>query len=161
MSRVGDRRPPRSDEGGFVAGAEALVFGVLIFVIGTLIVVNAWGVIDAKFATSAAAREAVRAAVESDPGDDLTARAEQAARSTLEGYGRDATGFGLTALGATTLERCAEVGFEVEVTVPGVMLLGDMALGQFQVSSSHYELVEPYRSGLSVDGPEAGVSCVF
>jgi hypothetical protein len=146
---------------GFVAGAEALIFGVLIFVIGTLIVVNAWGVIDAKFATAAAAREAVRAVVESHPGDDLQSRAERVAASTLRGYGRSDSDVAVVPLGATTLERCAGVGYQVEVTVPGVAFIGDVALGEFTVASRHYELVEPYRSGLPLEDTEAGVTCVF
>ena len=42
-----------------------LPFGVLIFVVGSLLIANAWAVVDAKLATTAAAREAARAYVES------------------------------------------------------------------------------------------------
>jgi hypothetical protein len=149
------------DEGGFVAGAEALVFGVLIFVIGTLVVVNAWSVIDAKFATSAAAREATRAAVAAAPGTDLNAVAEAAARSTLEGYGRDATGAVVRPVGATTLERCAEVGYVVEISVPAAAFVGVAAPASFTVTGRHHELVDPYRSGLPVPDPAEGGSCVL
>lgn len=150
-------------QAGFVAGAEALIFGVLIFVIGTLIVVNAWGVIDAKFATSAAAREVTRTVVESTPGTDLQARAEAVARSTLAGHGRGGADLRVTSVGADGLSRCAEVGYEVEVTVPAVAFVGSVALGRFRVSSRHYELVDPYRSGLPVtdEEREQGASCVF
>lgn len=146
---------------GFVAGAEALIFGVLIFVIGTLIVVSAWGVVDAKFATSAAAREATRAVVASTPGTDLQATAEAAARTTLDGHGRTGAEAQVTPLGATALARCAEVGYEVAVTVPAVALVGDVAIGELRVSSRYHELVDPYRSGLGVDDPQEGASCVF
>lgn len=150
-------------QGGFVAGAEALIFGVLVFVIGTLIVVNAWGVIDAKFATSAAAREVTRAVAESAPGTDLQARAEAVARSTLAGHGRDGADLRVTSVGADDLSRCAEVGYEVGVTVPAVAFVGSVALGRFRVASRHYELVDPYRSGLPVtdEERERGASCVF
>ena len=153
----------RDGEGGFVAGAEALIFGVLIFVLGTLIVANAWGVIDAKFATSAAAREATRAVVESAPGDHLQARAEAVARSTLAGHGRDGGEVRVTSVGAPALTRCAEIGYEVEVTVPAIAFVADVAIGEFRVRSRHYELVDPYRSGLPVSEEERaqGVSCVF
>jgi hypothetical protein len=158
---VGASRPGGED--GFVAGAEALIFGVLIFVIGTLIVVNAWGVIDAKFATSAAAREATRAVVESAPGDDLQTRAEAVARTTLAGHDRGGSDMRVTSVGAPALARCAEIGYEVEVTVPAIAFVGSVAIGQFRVSSRHYELVDPYRSGLPVTEEERaqGVSCVF
>ena len=43
------------DESG-QAGIEVLPFGILTFVVGALLVANAWAVIDAKIAVSAAAR---------------------------------------------------------------------------------------------------------
>ncbi len=46
-----------------------LPFGVLIFVVGALLVTNAWGVVDAEIAADAAAREAVRTYVEAPDGD--------------------------------------------------------------------------------------------
>ncbi|MBA2283441.1 MAG: hypothetical protein H0W25_19710, partial [Acidimicrobiia bacterium] len=48
------------DERGQMGGIEALPFGLLIFVVGALLVANAWAVIDAKLAVTAAAREAAR-----------------------------------------------------------------------------------------------------
>ena len=62
LSHHGDDHRPRvrRREQGFVAGGEVLPFGVLIFVLGTLLLVNAWAVIDAKFAVSSASREAAR-----------------------------------------------------------------------------------------------------
>ena len=52
------------DDRGQVAGIEVLPFGFLVLVAGTLLVVNAWAVVDAKFAVDAAVREAARAYVE-------------------------------------------------------------------------------------------------
>jgi hypothetical protein len=146
-------------EDGFVAGAESLLFGVLVFVIGTLIVVNAWSAIDAKFATSAAAREATRAAVEAAAGADLQAVATRAAHATLEGHGRRSSpGLQVTPVGATALTRCAEVGYAVQLDVPVLNLpLVERRLGSYRVRSEHRELVDPYRSGLPVD--EGGVAC--
>lgn len=148
-----------SRQDGFVAGAESLLFGVLIFVIGTLLVANAWGAIDAKFATSAAAREATRAAVEAAPGSDLQAVATAAATATLQGHGRhDSTGLRVTPVGATQLQRCAEVGFAVQLEVPVLsMPVVDRRVTTYRVRSEHRELVDPYRSGLPVD--EGGVAC--
>lgn len=152
-------RALREEEDGFAAGAEALVLGVLVFVVGTLIVVGAWDVVDAKFATAAAAREATRAVVESAPGDDLQARAERAARAALAGHGRDGTEAEVVPVGATRLERCAEVGYRVEVRVPALAVVGDVPLGAHRVSSRHVELVDPYRSGLPVDDAEESAGC--
>ena len=79
----------RRDESGQVAGIEVIPFGLLTFVVGTLLVANAWAVVDAKMAVSAAAREATRAYVETPPGADPLARAQAAAREALRGAGRD------------------------------------------------------------------------
>lgn len=146
-------------EEGFAAGAEALVLGVLVFVVGTLLVVSAWGVIDAKLATAAAAREATRAVVEAAPGDDLQAVAERAARRALDGHGRAGAEPRVTAVGADRLERCAEIGYRVEITVPAIAVVGDVAVGDHRVGSRHFELVDPYRSGLPVDDPGQGAAC--
>ena len=46
------RPPVARGEDGQVGGIEALVFGLLVLVLGTLVVANAWGVIDAKVAAA-------------------------------------------------------------------------------------------------------------
>ena len=51
-------------EAGFAGGLEGLLFGLLLFVVGTLLVATAWGAVDTKFAVDAAARQAVRTYVE-------------------------------------------------------------------------------------------------
>jgi hypothetical protein len=139
------------DEGGFAGGAEALVFGVLIFVIGTLLVVNVWAVIDAKFAASAAAREAVRAAVKSELGSDPSTVAHEAAAEALAAHGvTPDRPWTLETLGARVLHRCDEIAYEVRLHVPALVLPGiDRRRTGFDVHATHRELVDPYRSGLS------------
>ena len=68
---------------------EILPFGFLVFVSGMLMIANAWGVIDAKLAVTSAAREAVRAFVESPDADTAVVAARQSANDTLTAYGRD------------------------------------------------------------------------
>jgi len=148
---VRQRRSIVADEGGFAAGAEALIFGVLVFVLGTIIILNAWSVVDAKFATSAAAREAVRAVAEADVGTDLQVTADQAAGQAFRGHGRgpgDVTvvwdGDGPGAVQA----RCAEVRYRASTTV-GVMAIPRFANQvSFTVTSVYSELIDPFRSGL-------------
>lgn len=147
-----DRDP--GSQAGFVAALEALAFGVLIFVIGTLVVVNAWAAVDAKFAANAAAREAVRAAVETVPGEDQAARADAAARQALAGHGITADpAIVPLALG---LERCQEIAFEVRLEVPALLLPGIATRrAPFTVVGAHREIVDPFRSGLAV--PAEGI----
>ncbi len=142
------------DETGFTAGLEALALGVLVFVFGTLIVVNAWAVVDAKFATSAAAREAVRAVVQVERTDltatQLEARAAGAARQAFVAHGYAA----VPILTDTTLRlsRCATVAVTVELEVAATVVPGLVSPVTYPVRSSHAEVVDPFRSGLEGHG---------
>ena len=65
---------------GVVGGIEVLPFGFLVFVAGSLLLANAWAVVDAKLAVEAAAREAGRAYVEAPSPADAVGSARRAAR---------------------------------------------------------------------------------
>jgi CBS domain containing-hemolysin-like protein len=161
-SRAGARpagwRP--GDDRGQVGGIEALPFGILVFVVGALLVANAWAVIDAKLAVDAAARQATRTFVESDVGSsgsslDAELAAVDAGLVALDAHGRDparAT-VGLSALegsgGQTGFTRCARATFTATYRVPALTIpwIGGLGSG-IEVTSSHSELVDPYRSGV-------------
>jgi hypothetical protein len=136
------------DEAGQLGGIEAAVFGVLILVLGTLVVANAWGVIDAKLAASAAAREAARAYVEAPTAETAPGAARAAADAAIAGYGRDAARLDLARL-TGTFGRCVRVTFEARYPVPmiSIPLLGRTG-GGFIVRARHSEIVDPYRRGI-------------
>lgn len=157
----------RHDEDGVAAGAEALVLGVLVFVVGTLIMVNAWSVVDARMAVDAAAREAVRAVVEAAPrhgegpatSDHYAAVARVAAEDSLRAsrgdrLGRDEDGDGGLLARGPVVEgglargQCVEVTVSVEVPVVALPLVGAEG-GTRTVEGSHRARVDPYRSGLT------------
>lgn len=143
------RRRGRGDAGQ-VGGIEALPFGLLIFVLGSLLIANAWAVVDAKFATDAAARQAARTYVEgTDPARALDA-ATEAGRAAIAGHGRDPRRVEVRPLGAAELVRCARVVFEAAYEVPALSLplIGGYGRAPFQVRSRHSEVVDPFRSGL-------------
>jgi hypothetical protein len=146
------------DEDGFVGGFEALPFGFLVFVAGTLLLVNAWAVFDCHLAASAAAREAVRAFVESDA-SDAAARAagEQAAVEALAGHGKDAGRTSIVWTGAR-VARCQPVTATVTYRVPLVFVpwIGAFGGGVLSTSARHREIVDPFRRGLSTDGFDVG-----
>jgi hypothetical protein len=148
VSRVPDRarRALRTEEGQ-VGGIEALAFGVLIFVLGTLVVANAWGVLDAKMAAGGAAREAARAFVTSPSTADPAARAHDAAASSIQAVGRSPQRMTLSIAGAFV--RCARIVATVRYRVPlvHIPLLGGFGDG-LTVAARHSELVDPYRNGL-------------
>jgi hypothetical protein len=135
------------DESG-QAGIEVLPFGLLTFVVGALLVANAWAVIDAKIAVSAAAREAVRAYVEAPVEGDPLALADAAARSAIGGAGRDPAQLVLTPLDAT-FARCETVRFEASYQIPAIRVpwVGGFGSG-FTATARHAEVVDPYRTGV-------------
>lgn len=138
----------RRSEEGQVAGVEAAIFGVLVFVFGTLVVANAWAVIDAKLAAGAAAREAARTYVEARSASDAGPAAQLAAEEAVRGHGRQVERMELDRVSGS-FARCARVTLEVRYRVPvvAVPVLGQAGSG-FTVASRHSEVVDPYRSGL-------------
>src|SRR3954453_7054427 len=88
----GTHRPagPRfTAEAGMVGGVEVLPFGLLVFVVGSLLIANAWAVVDAKLAVTDAAREAARSYVEQRDRPTAEVRARAAADESMRGHGRD------------------------------------------------------------------------
>lgn len=158
ITTAGGGRSARADDRGQMGGVEALPFGVLVFVIGTLLVVNAWAVVDARMATDAAAREATRAFVEAPVTDRsgtgaASAAAVTAGREALAAHGRDPSRAQVELTGLQSpsggFERCARVTFTVTYEVPALTLpwIGGFGDG-FDVASSHSELVDPFRDGV-------------
>ncbi|MCU1497504.1 MAG: hypothetical protein JWM47_1457 [Acidimicrobiales bacterium] len=147
--RVGHRR---RGQDGAVGGIEVIPFGALIFVAGTLLIANAWAVVDAKLAVGAAAREAGRAFVEAPDENSARSAAQHAAASAMAGAGRDPRGMQLRD-NHPPFVRCAVVVHEATYAVPAVSipLIGGFGRG-ITVHGRHRELLDPYRSGLGAGG---------
>ena len=147
----------RRGDRGQVGGMEVLPFGFLTFVSMTLVLANAWGVIDAKLAVTAAAREAARAYAEADNPDAGAAAARRRAAETLDAYGR---GGGRAAIGQPSVDgqfrRCGRVTVTVAYDLPVVAVPFVGGLGRLQpVASSFTEVIDPFRSGVTGRGHEA------
>lgn len=108
-------------------------------------VINAWNLLDADLAVTAAAREATRTFVEADTGAQADAGARAAAADSLRSLGRHQP-HRVTIDG--TLTRCQQVTISVEMDVDPVRMPGGFFNGIWQVRSSHTEVVDPWRSGL-------------
>jgi hypothetical protein len=139
----------RRGEDGFVGGFEGLVFGLLLFVVGTLLIAYAWAVVDTKTATGEAARQAVRTYVEAPDATLAAAGAVQAAMAALSGYGRDPGRATVSVVGGR-FARCSRVTIAVSYPAPLFELpfVGDLGRGP-SVRSEHSELVDPFRTGLA------------
>lgn len=137
-----------SGERGVVGGLEALPFAVLVFVGGSLLLLNAWGVIDARFAVTSAAREATRSYAEAaDPATGHQS-AHRTAREAMASAGRDPERLRLDGPDGT-FARCARVSYTASYPVPAVRLpfVGGLGSG-FTVSATHTERIDDLRSGL-------------
>ncbi len=136
---------------GQAGGAEMLVFGLLVFVGGTIVVATAWAAVDIKLALGAATRDAARAYVEAGDSAAATSAADAAARAAIAGHGREpARLVDLTIDTDGGFGRCARVtvraGYPLpHATVPWIGGVG----GATVIHASHSELVDPYRSGLA------------
>lgn len=138
----------RPDERGFVAGLEVLPFGILIFVFGTLLVANAWAVVDAKLAVDSAAREATRAYVEAGNADRAPAAASRAAQEAIRGVGRDPDRLTLTD-NHPAYVRCATIEHRASYRVPALTIpvIGGLGDG-ITVSGRHREILDPFAAGM-------------
>jgi Flp pilus assembly protein TadG len=143
--------PNRSSERG-QAGIEVLAFGFLVFVAGSLLIVNVWAIIDARFAVNSAATEAARAYVESDTAELAGAAAQHAALETMQAYGRDENDrltIEAVDLAGGRFGRCVRVRLSVQYEVPALSLpfIGGLGNG-FTVRATRSERIDPYRDGL-------------
>lgn len=135
-------------EAGFVGGFAGLLFGFLLFVVGTLLVANAWAVVDTKDAATEAARQAARTYVEAPDADVAYQQALSAADAALAGFGRDPDRAQMTLMSGD-FARCARVTIQVTYPAPLLYLpiVGQVGTGQ-RVRADQSELVDAYRSGL-------------
>ncbi len=139
----------RRDESGQVGGVEVLPFGLLIFVVGALLIANAWSVIDAKMAVTGAAREATRAYVEAPSRDVAEAAARRAADDSIRGHGRNPNRLRLSN-NDPQFVRCERVEYQARYTVPAISLPFVGGFGHaFTVTGRHTEIIDPFADGLS------------
>jgi hypothetical protein len=132
-----------------------LPVGVLVLVVGSLLVFNAWVIVDAELAVSAAAREGARAAVETvDSAATSTAAARARAQSTMAAHGRsDANLAPIEVALPDGFRRCGRVVVTVRYEVPAISLPRIGGLGSITAAAVHAEVIDPYRSGPAEVGP--------
>ncbi len=138
----------RDDDRGIVGGSDVLFFGLLAFVVGSMLIINVWAVIDASFATSAASREGARVFVESADEGTAQADARQTITEVMSNYGRNDTPARINIAASEGFARCAIISVTVEYDVPFIQLPGFGSFGSLTtVESAHSERVDAYRSG--------------
>lgn len=137
---------------GQVAGIEVIAFGLLTFIVGSLLIANAWAVVDAKLTMTAAAREAARSYVEAPDPDTAALIAYQSAREAVTGHGRDPDKLSIEIhhAGGAGFGRCVRIIATASYSVPSLNLPFIGGYGhRFEVRSSHSEVIDPYRAGIA------------
>lgn len=132
----------RGDESGQALVEAAIVIPVLLVLVFG--VVMAGRVVHAKIAVQAAAREASRTLATAPSEEQGLADADDAARAAANGYGLSGDGLSID-LEPNGFDR----GGTVTATVSYSLGLGGLPLigsADINVSSSHSEQVDPYRS---------------
>ncbi len=157
-----------AEEDGLSAGAEALAFGVLVFVVGSIIGLNGWAVLDAKFAVNAAAREATRSIVEggavdrasmlgADGGRIDSGVVYEVAVETMAGHGKDPAGLPQPSDFVVALADDPWTSSSDTPQRPrdrrGTRSRGSACPGGWQTpitaQGQHTEIIDPFRSGLA------------
>ena len=135
------------DELGFAGGLAGLLFGVLIFVFGTVLVAYGWAVVQTKAAVVDAARQAARTYVEAPDSLDAYESARGAAYASLAAKDRNPAHAALR-IATGGFGRCERVTITVSYPAPAVVFPLGSLLGGSTVKAEHSEIIDPYRSGL-------------
>ncbi len=132
-------------ERGTVAGLDALLFGTLILVAGTVLIVNLWSVVETRTALDAATREYLRTYTASADGPTAAVRADAAARTVLEQRGTPLRSLQIDPPEVARFGPCEPSRVQLNATVPAVRLPFLDDLGATVVSVSATELIPPHR----------------
>lgn len=141
---------------GQAAGVEAIPFGILVFVTGTLLAVNVWSAVDARAAVDAAARDYLRAYTAADDGATARVRGRRAAEASLAAR-RSATA-ARVADPTEPFGPCRVATVSVELDTPAIRAPFVGGLGTTTVRSIRRELVQPYGTALD-EGGDAPTLC--
>lgn len=135
---------PRN-QGGFVGGADGVLFGLLLMVAGSLAVLNIWSMIDTRAALDAAAREYMRSYTEASTPQEARSAGEQAAFDVLLRRGSPLSGVRITAPDAGRFGPCSPAAVTIEAEAPAARLPFLDDLGARRLRVSHREIVDPHR----------------
>lgn len=135
------------DDRGAVGGMEMLPLGFLVMVVGTLMMLNAWTVVDSWMAVSSAAREGARVYVESDPADAWPNASARIAE-VMDDYGRGERAIAPDPPEIEAFARCEVVtvtaGYDLAfITLPFVGGFGSLDT----IEARHSERIDPWRAG--------------
>lgn len=139
------RRGRPVGQAGMVAGADGLLFGMLILLAGSLAFANIWSIVDTRAALDAAAREYLRTYTEQRDPSTATADAERAARAVLDSRGTPLRSLRIDAPLPDEFGPCAMAAVGLEATVAAARLPFLDQLAERTVSVEARELIDPHK----------------
>lgn len=137
--------PRRRGERGVVGGAEALAFGTLVLLTGTLLCIHLWSVVEARVALDAAAREYLR--TYTTAADEPSARRDalSTARVVLVARGTPHEDLRVVAPEPARFGPCGVAEVEISTTVQGARLPFVGSIAATIVTVHHRELIDAHR----------------
>lgn len=135
----------RRSERGAVGGAEGLLFGMLILIAGSIVVVNLWAVVDTRAALDAGAREYLRTYTERADSTTAATQARLVLDDVLRSRGTDPADVLVRLETPNGFGPCALARVELTTVVRGVRApFLDAALST-EVGVEHHELIDAHR----------------
>ena len=134
------RLPPRGER-GVAGGGEALAFGALVLLAGTLVLVNVWSVVETRTAVDAAAREYLRSYTRAGEHLEALEVAQRSARATLAARGTPLRGLRIVAPRAEQFGPCGRAEVTLLASVPAARLPFVGSISTSEIRVTHAELI--------------------
>jgi hypothetical protein len=137
-------------ERGQAAGIETIPLGVLVFISGTLLIVNAWAIVTNRSTADSLAREYLRAYTKESSRPDALAAGQRVVDAILHAHG--------IPRGRARIEpptqwlACAPAIVTVHLSVPEVRAPFLGGFGTTEIVVTHRDRLDGYRAGLPTDG---------
>lgn len=133
-------------ERGMAAGAEALALGCIVLVVASVLVVNAWAVLDTRTALESAAREYLRAYTEADSPGAAAGQGRRSARMVLDERPALAADVRISPPEPDTFGPCAPALVTLSAEVPAIRIpFIDHRWGRHTVTVRAVELIDAHQ----------------
>ncbi|CAB4558421.1 unannotated protein [freshwater metagenome] len=144
MSR-GTLRRGHTRERGAVGGGEGVIFGMLILVAGTLVILNLWSILDTRMALEAAAGEYLRTYTEQQNFFQARVVGEAAAKDSLAQRGITPARVEILPSEPQGFGPCAVAVVQLRTQLPWVRVPFIGGAGSTSVSVTQTELIDAHR----------------
>ncbi|MEI7887439.1 MAG: hypothetical protein WCJ04_08610 [Actinomycetes bacterium] len=144
MKRSGTGLQPRNERGA-VGGGEGVIFGMLILVAGTLVILNLWSVLNTRMALDAAASEYLRTYTEQQNFFQARVVGEAAARESLTQRGISPSRVAIQPTEPEGFGPCAQAEVQLSTQVPWIRVPFIGGSGTTTVRVTQSELIDAHR----------------